>query len=136
MTYHLCSAVDKAYVFEKDDSDTKMLNMMEAYWWSLITMTTVSENSWIKKYVSSEILSRNQEAKIHVYILLKSKIFFELIYQIDAFLIYDLALFSFYNKRLFMNFSFNFITKSFFPLCYELLLVMKNVAWNTELKRQ
>ena len=30
-----------AYVFEKDDSDTKMLNMMEAYWWSLITMTTV-----------------------------------------------------------------------------------------------
>ena len=30
-----------AYVFEKDDNDTKMLNMMEAYWWSLITMTTV-----------------------------------------------------------------------------------------------
>ena len=45
-----------AYVFEKDDSDTKMLNMMEAYWWSLITMTTVSENSLIKKSFSPELL--------------------------------------------------------------------------------
>ena len=36
-----------AYVFEKDDNDTKMLNMMEAYWWSLITMTTVRYSSKI-----------------------------------------------------------------------------------------
>ena len=36
-----------AYVFEKDDNDTKMLNMMEAYWWSLITMTTVRYSSRI-----------------------------------------------------------------------------------------
>ena len=42
-----------AYVFEKDDSDTKMLNMMEAYWWSLITMTTVSENSLIERILFS-----------------------------------------------------------------------------------
>ena len=60
-----------AYVFEKDDSDTKMLNMMEAYWWSLITMTTVSENSLIKKSFSPELLSRNQEAKIFVHIITK-----------------------------------------------------------------
>ena len=38
-----------AYVFEKDDTDTKMLNMMEAYWWSLITMTTVSFE--IRKFI-------------------------------------------------------------------------------------
>ncbi len=30
-----------AYVFEKDDSETKMHTMMDSYWWALITMTTV-----------------------------------------------------------------------------------------------
>lgn len=29
------------YVFEKDDSDTSFKNMLDAYWWALITMTTV-----------------------------------------------------------------------------------------------
>jgi hypothetical protein len=36
-----------AYVFEKDDKDTKMVNMMQAYWWSLITMTTVRTNIYL-----------------------------------------------------------------------------------------
>ena len=31
-----------AYVFEKDNKATTMHTMLEAYWWSLITMTTVS----------------------------------------------------------------------------------------------
>ncbi len=29
------------YVFEKDASDTTFSNMLDAYWWALITMTTV-----------------------------------------------------------------------------------------------
>lgn len=102
-----------AYVFEKDDSDTKMLNMMEAYWWSLITMTTVSENLLTKKVFVSWA---------------SFKVLFEVIYSRDAFLIYELESFSFNNKRHFMNLSFNFITNSFFLLLHKLLLVMKNVA--------
>ena len=30
-----------AYVFEKDDRETKFTTMMDSYWWALITMTTV-----------------------------------------------------------------------------------------------
>eukprot|EP00095_Tigriopus_kingsejongensis_P001282 maker-scaffold359_size197282-snap-gene-0.26 protein:Tk01282 transcript:maker-scaffold359_size197282-snap-gene-0.26-mRNA-1 annotation:"voltage-gated potassium" len=30
-----------AYVFEKDDRQTKFTTMMDSYWWALITMTTV-----------------------------------------------------------------------------------------------
>ena len=30
------------YVFEKDEKDTTFANMLDAYWWALITMTTVS----------------------------------------------------------------------------------------------
>ncbi len=30
-----------AYVFEKDHEDTSFTTMMDAYWWALITMTTV-----------------------------------------------------------------------------------------------
>ena len=29
------------YVFEKDETDTTFSNMLDAYWWALITMTTV-----------------------------------------------------------------------------------------------
>ena len=31
-----------AYVFEKDDSNSSFATMMDAYWWALITMTTVT----------------------------------------------------------------------------------------------
>jgi hypothetical protein len=31
-----------AYVFENDDPSTSFTNMLDAYWWALITMTTVS----------------------------------------------------------------------------------------------
>ena len=30
------------YVFEKDEEGTTFSNMLDAYWWALITMTTVS----------------------------------------------------------------------------------------------
>ena len=30
------------YVFEKDETGTTFENMLDAYWWALITMTTVS----------------------------------------------------------------------------------------------
>ena len=30
------------FVFEKEDVDTKFKNMFDAYWWAIITMTTVS----------------------------------------------------------------------------------------------
>lgn len=30
-----------AYVFEKDDQNSSFATMMDAYWWALITMTTV-----------------------------------------------------------------------------------------------
>ena len=30
-----------AYVFENDDPSTSFTNMLDAYWWALITMTTV-----------------------------------------------------------------------------------------------
>ena len=30
------------YVFEKDENGTTFENMLDAYWWALITMTTVS----------------------------------------------------------------------------------------------
>ena len=32
-----------AYVFEKDDEKTSFATMMDAYWWALITMTTVRQ---------------------------------------------------------------------------------------------
>ena len=32
-----------AYVVEKDDKESLFHNMLDAYWWSLITMTTVSQ---------------------------------------------------------------------------------------------
>lgn len=31
-----------AYVFEKDDSNSSFRTMMDAYWWALVTMTTVN----------------------------------------------------------------------------------------------
>lgn len=34
-----------AYVFEKDSGETSFDTMMDAYWWSLITMTTVRTGS-------------------------------------------------------------------------------------------
>ena len=30
-----------AYVFEKEDEDTTFTTMLDAYWWAIITMTTV-----------------------------------------------------------------------------------------------
>ena len=39
------------YVFEKDETGTTFENMLDAYWWALITMTTVSS-----KYRRSPIL--------------------------------------------------------------------------------
>ena len=30
-----------AYVFEKEDENTTFVTMLDAYWWALITMTTV-----------------------------------------------------------------------------------------------
>lgn len=36
-----------AYVFEKDNQGSSFVTMMDAYWWALITMTTVNEK--IKK---------------------------------------------------------------------------------------
>ena len=30
-----------AYVFEKEDENTTFVTMLDAYWWAIITMTTV-----------------------------------------------------------------------------------------------
>ena len=42
------------YVFEKDETDTTFSNMLDAYWWALITMTTVSNetNEYICMYIA------------------------------------------------------------------------------------
>ena len=34
-----------AYVFENDDPSTSFTNMLDAYWWALITMTTVRKSA-------------------------------------------------------------------------------------------
>ena len=37
-----------AYVFEKDDQNSSFATMMDAYWWALITMTTVRKTHYAK----------------------------------------------------------------------------------------
>ena len=46
------------FVFEKEDADTTFKTMFDAYWWAIITMTTVSRNSTFC-ITSQSILTNN-----------------------------------------------------------------------------
>jgi hypothetical protein len=46
-----------AYVFENDDPSTSFTNMLDAYWWALITMTTVSVFSTTALHVFQSLAS-------------------------------------------------------------------------------
>jgi hypothetical protein len=48
-----------AYVFENDDPSTSFTNMLDAYWWALITMTTVSVThlSFVRQFSLKSFLS-------------------------------------------------------------------------------
>ena len=36
------------FVFEKDETETTFNTMLDAYWWAVITMTTVRDHSYTK----------------------------------------------------------------------------------------
>ena len=42
MTISVLIFASLVYVFEKDESNTTFNDMLDSYWWALITMTTVS----------------------------------------------------------------------------------------------
>jgi hypothetical protein len=44
------------YVFEKEDKESTFKTMFDAYWWAIITMTTVSLMKNIMKYFKYKYL--------------------------------------------------------------------------------
>ena len=54
------------FVFEKEDADTTFKTMFDAYWWAIITMTTVSLNSTFcitSQSILTDISGENGKAK-------------------------------------------------------------------------